>query len=202
VVSGLVLDSITGEPLLGAAVIYAPGKGVTADLEGRFRISLAPGNYNLEVRFMGYESKRFSLTLPRKNEELLLRLSASKGHSLEEFQLVSDQAKPRETPVAYSNVSAQQITEKLGGQDLPMLLNATPGVYATQQGGGDGDARISIRGFNSQNVLVMVDGVPMNDMFNGRVFWTNWFGLDQMTQTVQVQRGLGAVAQRAPWKVE
>lgn len=32
----------------------------------------------------------------------------------------------------------------------------------------------------------------MNDMFNGRVYWTNWFGLDQMTQTVQVQRGLGA----------
>jgi len=192
VVSGLVLDSITGEPLLGAAVIYAPGKGVTADLEGRFRISLPPGTYTLDVRFLGYEAKQFSLTLPRKNEDLLLRLSASKGHSLEEFQLVSDQAKPRETPVAYSNVSAQQITEKLGGQDLPMLLNATPGVYATQQGGGDGDARISIRGFNAQNVLVMVDGVPMNDMFNGRVYWTNWFGLDQMTQTVQVQRGLGA----------
>jgi len=191
-ISGIVLDSIAGEPLSGAAIIYAPGKGVTADLEGRFRLSLPAGNYNLEVRFLGYQPKQVSVQLLGNLPDLVLRLSASKGHSLQEFQLVDDLAKPRETPVAYSNVTAQQITEKLGGQDLPMLLNATPGVYATQQGGGDGDARVSIRGFNAQNVLVMVDGVPMNDMFNGRVYWTNWFGLDQMTQTVQVQRGLGA----------
>ena len=73
-----------------------------------------------------------------------------------------------------------------------MILNSTPGVYATSQGGGDGDARVSIRGFNSQNVLVLLDGIPMNDMVNGRVFWTNWFGLDNLTRGVQVQRGLGA----------
>jgi hypothetical protein len=191
VLSGLITDSISGEPLLGAAVMYAPGKGVTADLEGRFWLSLPAGTHTLEIRFLGYDSKEIKVQVPRASE-LHLRMSESKGHSLQEFQLVSDLAKPRETPVAYSNVSAQQITEKLGGQDLPMLLNATPGVYATQQGGGDGDARISIRGFSAQNVLVMVDGVPMNDMFNGRVYWTNWFGLDQMTQTMQVQRGLGA----------
>jgi hypothetical protein len=59
-------------------------------------------------------------------------------------------------------------------------------------GGGDGDARVSIRGFNSQNVQVLIDGIPMNDMFNGRVFWSNWFGLDNLTSGVQVQRGLGA----------
>ena len=73
-----------------------------------------------------------------------------------------------------------------------MILNSTPGVYATQSGGGDGDARISIRGFNQRNVAVMIDGIPMNDMENGWVYWSNWFGLDLMTKTIQVQRGLGA----------
>ena len=38
----------------------------------------------------------------------------------------------------------------------------------------------------------MVDGVPVNDMENGWVYWSNWFGLDAITQSMQVQRGLGA----------
>ena len=67
-----------------------------------------------------------------------------------------------------------------------MLLNSTPGVYI-QQGGGD-DVRINIRGFNQRNVAVMIDGVPMNDMENGWVYWPNWFGLDALTRTIQVQR--------------
>ena len=73
-----------------------------------------------------------------------------------------------------------------------MILNSTPGVYATQTGGGDGDARITIRGFNQRNVAVMIDGIPVNDMENGWVYWSNWFGLDAVTSNIQVQRGLGA----------
>jgi hypothetical protein len=38
----------------------------------------------------------------------------------------------------------------------------------------------------------MLDGVPVNDMENGTVYWSNWFGLDLATQTTQIQRGLGA----------
>ena len=39
----------------------------------------------------------------------------------------------------------EKIEKELAGQEIPMLLNSTPGVYATQQGGGDGDVRINIR---------------------------------------------------------
>ena len=92
----------------------------------------------------------------------------------------------------FSNVSVKQLEEELASQDLPLVLNSTPGVYATSQGGGDGDARITIRGFNQRNVAVMIDGVPVNDMENGWVYWSNWFGLDAITKTIQVQRGLGA----------
>jgi iron complex outermembrane recepter protein len=188
-VSGSITDKVSGEPLIGASVSYAPGKGVAADLEGRFSLSLPYGEYELSVTYVGYVAETRKVIIGTESQEIKFLLSPTE---LREFEIVADLAKPRETPVAYSNVSAQVITERLGSQDLPMLLNSTPGVYATQQGGGDGDARVNIRGFSSQNVLVMIDGVPMNDMFNGRVFWTNWFGLDQMTQTMQVQRGLGA----------
>ncbi|HON18211.1 MAG TPA: TonB-dependent receptor, partial [Salinivirgaceae bacterium] len=97
-----------------------------------------------------------------------------------------------ETPVAFSNILPAKLEEELAGRDIPMILNSTPGVYATQQGGGEGDARITIRGFNQRNVAVMLDGVPVNDMENGWVYWSNWVGLDMITRTIQVQRGLGA----------
>ena len=106
--------------------------------------------------------------------------------------MLVDLAKERETPVAFSSIPIKKISEELASQDIPMILNSTPGVYATQSGGGDGDARITIRGFNQRNVAVMIDGIPVNDMENGWVYWSNWFGLDAVTSNIQVQRGLGA----------
>ena len=111
---------------------------------------------------------------------------------LNEVLVVADIAIDRETPVAFSTIPMKQISEELASQDIPMVLNSTPGVYATQSGGGDGDARITIRGFNQRNVAVMIDGIPVNDMENGWVYWSNWFGLDAVTSNIQVQRGLGA----------
>ena len=109
---------------------------------------------------------------------------------LQEARVVADIAIDRETPVAFSNIKPLQIQEELGSQPIPMLLNSTPGVYATQAGSDDNGPSISIRGFKQRNVSVLIDGIPVNDMENGGVFWNNWFGLDLVTQTMQVQRGL------------
>ena len=38
----------------------------------------------------------------------------------------------------------------------------------------------------------MINGVPVNDMENGSVYWSNWAGLSDVTSAMQVQRGLGA----------
>ena len=98
----------------------------------------------------------------------------------------------RKTPVAVSTIKADVIENKLGTQEFPEILKSTPGVYATKSGGGFGDGRLNLRGFNSENVAVMINGVPVNDMENGRVYWSNWAGLSDVTSAMQVQRGLGA----------
>ena len=79
-----------------------------------------------------------------------------------------------------------------------MALNTTPSVYAAQQGGGAGDARINVRGFNQRNVAVMINGVPQNDMENGWVYWSNWDGVADAAQSIQLQRGLSAVNLATP----
>ena len=38
----------------------------------------------------------------------------------------------------------------------------------------------------------MINGVPVNDMETGWVYWSNWSGLADVTNKMQVQRGLGA----------
>lgn len=188
IIKGYIYDDISSETLIGANIVASNGSGTVSDFEGYFELALPIGEVELRVSYVGYKEEKKIVRLD-KNTTINFYLSTQ---ILDEVQVVSDIARSRETPVAFSNISPKKLEEELAGQDIPMILNSTPGVYATQSGGGDGDARISIRGFNQRNVAVMIDGIPMNDMENGWVYWSNWFGLDLMTKTIQVQRGLGA----------
>ena len=186
---GKILDANTGEALIGATVIYGKGLGTATDFEGNYSILLYPGEINLKVSYVGYKEVIKLVNVGTQESILDFKL---KTILLNEVQVVADIARDRETPVAFSTIPMKKINEELASQDIPMILNSTPGVYATQSGGGDGDARITIRGFNQRNVAVMIDGIPVNDMENGWVYWSNWFGLDAVTSNIQVQRGLGA----------
>lgn len=187
---GTVKDANSGEPLISANVVYAEGMGVVTDFDGKYSIDVPNGDYTLTVSYIGYE-QQFAVLSNLKGNALELNFSLS-TITLNEVKVVADMALDRETPVAFTNIDPVKIKEEVSSQPLPMLLNSTPGVYATQQGGGAGDARVTIRGFSQRNISVQIDGVPMNDMENGWVYWSNWFGLDGVTQRIQVQRGLGA----------
>ena len=188
-VTGVVSDGSTLETLIGANILYLDGKGVATNYNGVYKIDVPNGTYTLKVSYVGYKSVKKTITVFNNTVRVDFSLSST---ILTEIDVVADIAIARETPVAFSNILPEKLNEELAGQDLPMILNSTPGVYATQQGGGDGDARITIRGFSQRNVAVMLDGVPVNDMENGWVYWSNWFGLDVVTRSIQVQRGLGA----------
>lgn len=187
-VSGIVTDRDIGEPLIGVNVLYGDAKGTTTDINGEFILELEPGDYELTVSYIGFISQIKKITVGDKNVYLSFSLRTV---TLDEVEVLGDFARTRETPVAFSNISSAKIEEQLASQDIPLILNSTPGVYATQSGGGDGDSRINIRGFNQRNVGVMLDGIPVNDMENGWVYWSNWFGLDAVMRGTQVQRGLG-----------
>ena len=179
-VSGVIKDKESGETLIGANVLFAPGLGAITDFEGNFKSELKNGEYDLQVSYVGYKTITQKLIADGKAVNLVFEMESSK--IIDEVRVVADIATIRRTPVAFSNVLPAKIEEKLSGRDIPMLLNSTPGVYATQVGGGDGDARITIRGFSSRNVGVLLDGVPVNDMESGVVYWLNWFGLDGVTR--------------------
>jgi iron complex outermembrane receptor protein len=86
----------------------------------------------------------------------------------------------------------KRFKEKSGNQEFPEVMKNTPSVYVASQAGGYGDSRINIRGFEQENLALLFNGQPVNGMEDGRVYWSNWQGLSEVANAVQVQRGLGS----------
>jgi len=191
-VSGSVSDAATGGALAGAnVVVEGTDLGAAADANGSYTIANVPSGATVTASMIGYASAsaRAAGTVHFSLEAVTIQLSA-----LEVLASRADES----TPVAYTTVTKADMEFRLGSQDIPMSLNTTPSVYATQQGGGAGDARINVRGFNQRNVAVMINGVPQNDMENGWVYWSNWDGVGDATSSIQMQRGLSAVNLATP----
>ncbi|MAI24145.1 MAG: hypothetical protein CL828_08815 [Crocinitomicaceae bacterium] len=196
IIEGTVLDAETGDALPGASVFLENSStGTISDFEGRFQFTpRETGAAELVISMIGYETYRQACTLSGDSWVLDLgRITLqSSTIGLNEANVIASVAIDRETPVAVSTLDAKTIQEQLGDKELVETLNITPGVYATKSGGGFGDSRINIRGFDQSNVAVLINGIPVNDMESGWVYWSNWAGLGDAVNTMQVQRGLGA----------
>jgi len=200
VTTGLFAQSIMGtvydansRPLEGAnVVLVGTDLGDIANDSGAYAmISVPAGTYDLTASFIGYTPITKSVVVG--DEDVMAHFILEVGVvALSDVEVLASRASGK-TPVAFTNVTKEDMELRLGSQDLPMILNTTPSVYATQQGGGAGDARINIRGFNQRNIAVMINGVPQNDMENGWVYWSNWDGVGDTAASIQVQRGLNVL---------
>lgn len=194
-VNGVVIDEDTDEALIGANVVLeGTAIGTITDVEGRFALSGLPaGKQMLTVSYVGYDPLEYAVTIVVNETKDLGTIDiTSSAIGLSEVEVIASVAIDRETPVAVSTIKGREIQAKVGNQEFPEILRNTPSVYVTKQGGGFGDARINVRGFDQRNVAVMINGIPVNDMENGWVYWSNWAGLSDVTSSIQVQRGLGA----------
>lgn len=194
-ITGTVNDE-TG-PLPGAnVVIKGTSNGTTTDFDGKFSLKVSEGSGVAIVSFIGYTTKNINYTVVAGETKDLGTIVLTSDNTLEEVVVVGqgiiDLVRERETPVAASTIRAVEIQQKLGNQEFPEILNTTPSVYATKTGGGYGDSRINVRGFNQRNTAVIINGQPVNDMENGWVYWSNWQGLSDVASGIQIQRGLGA----------
>ena len=188
-VTGKVVEAGSSEGLPGASVVIkGTTVGTTTDFDGAFSLDAKEGD-TLVITFIGFQTQEVTAA-----SGLVVELLAS-ATELDEIVVTSgviDVAKVRETPVAVTTIGAAEIAQKVGNQEFPEIMNRTPGVYATKQGGGYGDSRINLRGFDQRNTSFLINGQPVNDMENGWVYWSNWQGLTDVASGIQIQRGLGA----------
>ena len=106
--------------------------------------------------------------------------------------LVSSIRVNEDIPMAFTNVSKDQIEERNLGQDLPILLNFLPNVVTTSDAGaGIGYTAIRIRGINAQSTNVTINGIPYNDAESLGTFWVDLPDFSSSIENLQVQRGIG-----------
>lgn len=190
-ISGTVVDE-TGEPLPGAGVVEkGTTNGTATDFDGNFMLNTKSSNGTIEVSFVGYTTKQVSF----KGGNLGKIQLAPDANTLDEVVIVAsgviDLAQDRKTPIAVTTLKTAEIKAKAGSSDLPELLKSTPSVQSIQ-GGGFGDGKMFLRGFDQTNTAFLLNGQPINGMEDGKMYWSNWSGVLDIANAVQVQRGLGS----------
>ena len=110
---------------------------------------------------------------------------------LDDVNIMSTRA-TKTTPVAFTNISGEQIEKVNFGQDLPYLLSMTPSAITTSDaGGGIGYTTLRVRGVDATRINVTANGIPVNDAESHSVFWVNLPDLASSVKDIQVQRGAG-----------
>lgn len=111
-----------------------------------------------------------------------------------ELQTIEIQAlrATRLTPVAFTDISDKDISKQNTVRDMPYLIQNTPSVMVTSDAGnGVGYTDIRLRGVDASRINVTLDGVPLNDAEEHKVYWVDAPDLSGNVGSVQIQRGAG-----------
>lgn len=190
-IQATLVDAIHNKAIPGVQIqLNDSDTGTLTDHNGTFRITVQDLKQPLRFSHIGYAPKTIQAHELVSREPAVINLYPL-AVELDEIMVFSDRAIERFSPVSFSNIEANQIQAELGDRPLPEIMQRTPGIYAVRDGGGSGDASVSIRGFQQENIAVLLNGVPINGAENGLLYWNNWLGLTEATSSIQVQRGIG-----------
>ena len=194
VITGTVMDAELNAPLSGANVIESgTSNGTMTDFDGKFSIETTANSGLVVVSYVGYQSMTVSFDGATDLGTLTLVADNSLGEIVIIGSGVIDLADDRKTPVAVSTIRSAEIQARaIGNVEFGEALKNTPSVYVSNQAGGFGDSQVFTRGFSQSNTAFLLNGQPINGMEDGKMYWSNWSGMSDVANAVQVQRGLGS----------
>ncbi|MFC1555117.1 TonB-dependent receptor [candidate division KSB1 bacterium] len=191
-ITGTITDAVTDKPLQNANVFLEGTQiGSASDEDGKYNIMNVPqGQYELNVQYLGYFFEKREINV-NGNTTMSFALRPRVIES-REVVVTETRARERETPVAFSNVSREDISGKYDLQDIPMLLTDVPGIYSySETGGSIGYTYLRIRGFDQSRIGVMLNGIPLNDPESHQVYWVDLADFGENVENIQIQRGIG-----------
>lgn len=161
-VKGVVVDSKTGEGLVGVSVLEkGTQNGVTTDLDGNFSLDVRSTSATLVLSYIGYETQEVKAnavngkTVRLTEDDKLLEEVVVVGYGTQKKVNLSG---------AVTAISGDEIAKKPTTDVLTALQGEMPGVAVLRSGGEPGSetSGLRIRGFSSANstsTLVLIDGV-------------------------------------------
>ncbi|WP_442589764.1 TonB-dependent receptor [Pedobacter sp. AW31-3R] len=190
-ISGSVSEKNNQTFLPGATVILkSTGKGTKTSTQGKYLLKdVKAGTYILMVSYLGYETQQKTVDITGNQ---VIGFSLVNSAFLADEVIVMATRAAEKSATTYKNVSKSDIEANNFGQDLPFILNNTPGVVVTSEaGGGVGYTGIRIRGSDATRVNVTVNGIPLNDAESQGSFWVNMPDFASSVENIQIQRGVG-----------
>ena len=190
--SGKIIDPALDLGLKGANIrLTGPANKATASGNaGEFQFTNLPsGEYELLVTYVGYGNNKQTISVPFNGS---LEINMEEDLFLDDKVIVTATRASEKTPLTYSEVKKVDLEETNMGKDMPYLLENTPSVVTTSDGGsGVGYTGIRIRGSDPTRVNVTINGIPYNDTESQGVFWVNLPDFASSVESIQVQRGVG-----------
>jgi iron complex outermembrane receptor protein len=192
-IEGIVKSKSENEVLVGANVVLSPtAKGSTTDINGTFTIDNIPnGQYRLKVSYVGFKTKERSITLTG-NESFSFYLEKDKV--IGEEVVVSAIRADKLAPITQTTLNKQEIKSVFNGQDGAFVLEQlTPSIQVNSDAGTrfTNYGSMRLRGIDQGRINITLNGVPLNDMIDQGVFFSNFTDITRSMESVQVQRGVG-----------
>ena len=181
VVKGIVTDSDSENPLQGVLVtILSTNSSQETTADGVFNIKIVPnGSYIVELKLAGYETQNFPIELSGKTVDLgTILFYKDKSQSLD---------------LSIISLSDDELNDDGGAADnIAGLLQATQDVFLRTAAFEFSSSFFSIKGLDSGNGKVLINGIEMNKLFDGRAQWSNWGGLNDVLRNQEFNNGLSA----------
>ncbi len=189
-ISGKIIDKLNGKAIEGVHIQSSENTHTLSGIDGNFRLFVQSFPIVVKTQHLSYAPSEHTIVY-QSDSVFLIKLTLQ-NIELNEVSILDGLAKEGDDPVALHTILAEKIQSELGDRPLPEVLNFTPGIFASRDGGGSGDASVQMRGFSQENISVLLNGIPINGAENGLIYWNNWMGLTEATSCIQVQKGIGA----------
>lgn len=180
IVKGIVKDGDSENPLKGVSINV---KGTTisqlTDDLGAFTLKNVPnGKQVIVVKATGYETQNF----PINNNGITIDL----GEILMfEDELSEDQ------DLSTITITDDELNDDTSAADnISGLLQSSRDVYLRSAAFEWSGSFYRIRGLDSDNGKVLINGIEMNKLYNGRPQWSNWGGLNDVLRNQEFSNGL------------
>lgn len=185
--TGKVVDT-NGKPIPSVSIVTNVGSiGTVSAADGSFIMDDRPEIAWVTFSSVGYKTRQFEINdLP---EIVVLESIYYRG---DDIIVTANRARRGISPIAFSNLSADEIERDYTIGEFPLLLATTPNVFTYTDGGAPlGYSYIMIRGFDDKRITTYINGVPLNDPEWQATYFVDMPDFASNIEDIQVQRGIG-----------
>ncbi|WP_420603768.1 carboxypeptidase regulatory-like domain-containing protein [Flagellimonas sp.] len=178
-ISGTIKDGVTKRPIQSATVtVDGLSEKFLSDSDGQFNVTiLQNGEQTLKIRAPDYVLKQLPVFLdgePIALGDIFLEKDIVKEKEVNLVSLTDDELSGDEETVSISSG----------------LLQSSRDIFLNRAAFDFGQAFFKVRGYDSRNGKVLINGIPMNKFFDGRPQWNNFGGLNDVLRNQEYTNGL------------